>query len=63
MEAPEQLSLIKFFRAFAQSGGMPHQYAAIAELERVLAKEAPHIMQRSSEWFEIWMVAGREPLD
>ena len=42
---------------------MPHQYAAIAELERVLAKEAPHIMQRGSEWFEIWMVAGKEPLD
>jgi GH24 family phage-related lysozyme (muramidase) len=47
-----QLRLVDLFRYFK---GLPHQLAAISELEAAIA---PHLLSRDQNWFKTWSTAG-----
>jgi GH24 family phage-related lysozyme (muramidase) len=46
--------LFKFYR------GLPHQLAAISELEAALSKAAPTLLTREQDWFKTWSAAGKQ---
>lgn len=46
--------LFKFYR------GLPHQLAAISELEVALSKAAPKLLARDQGWFKTWSAAGKQ---
>jgi len=46
--------LFRFYKA------LPHQTAAISELEAAINKVNPHILGRDQGWFKTWSVAGKQ---
>ena len=48
------LDLCRFYK------GLPHQMAAITELEAAINKANPHILGRYQGWFKTWSVAGKQ---
>ena len=46
--------LFRYYRA------LPHQLAAITELEHAIDKANPHILGRDQGWFKTWSVAGKQ---
>ena len=40
--------------------GLPHQMAAVTELEQAINKANPHILGRDQGWFKTWSVAGKQ---
>jgi GH24 family phage-related lysozyme (muramidase) len=40
--------------------GLPHQTAAITELEEAINKANPHILGRDQNWFKTWSTAGKQ---
>ena len=40
--------------------GLPHQLAAITELEQTLLKADPTLLNRDRGWFKTWSVAGKQ---
>lgn len=46
--------LFRFYRA------LPHQLAAVTELEAAINKANPHILGRDQGWFKTWSVAGKQ---
>jgi len=49
-----QLRLVDLFRYFK---GLPHQLAAISELEAAIG---PHLLSRDQPWFKTWSTAGKQ---
>ncbi len=49
--------LLDLFRYFK---GLPHQMAAISELEAAMQKADPRLMTRTQPWFQTWSVAGKQ---
>lgn len=47
------LDLCRFYRA------LPHQMAAIQELEATIHKANPHILNRNQSWFKTWSQSGK----
>ena len=47
------LDLCRFYRA------LPHQMAAIQELEAAINKANPHILGRNQSWFKTWSQSGK----
>jgi GH24 family phage-related lysozyme (muramidase) len=55
-KAPVKLSdLFRYYRH-----GLPHQMAAIVELEAALLKVAPDALNRDQPWFKTWSQAGKQ---
>jgi len=50
----QPLRLIDLFRYFK---GLPHQLAAISELEAAIS---PHLLRRDQPWFKTWSVPGKQ---
>jgi GH24 family phage-related lysozyme (muramidase) len=48
------LDLFKYYKA------LPHQLAALAELEEAINKANPHILGRDQSWFKTWSQGGRQ---
>ena len=48
------LDLCQYYKA------LPHQMAAIAELEEALLKAAPDVFNRSQPWFKTWSQGGKQ---
>jgi GH24 family phage-related lysozyme (muramidase)/uncharacterized protein YvpB len=48
------LDLFKFYKQ------LPHQSAAISELEEAINKANPHILGRDQAWFKTWSAAGKQ---
>jgi len=46
--------LFRFYKA------LPHQLAAITELEQAINKANPNILGRDQGWFKTWAVAGKQ---
>ena len=46
--------LFRYYKA------LPHQAAAISELEEVINKANPYILGRDQGWFKTWSVAGKQ---
>jgi len=51
------LDLFKYFRH------MPHQMAAVSELEAAINKVNPHILGRDQGWFKTWSQSGKQEDD
>lgn len=49
------LDLVRFYRS------LPHQMAAITELEETINRANPHILGRDQSWFKTWSQSGRIP--
>ena len=52
-----RLRLVDLFRYYKQ---LPHQTAAIFELEIALLKVSPGILNRDQQWFKTWTQAGKQ---
>jgi GH24 family phage-related lysozyme (muramidase) len=52
------IRLIDLFRFYKQ--GLPHQMAAVAELEAAINKANPHILSRDQQWFKTWSQSGKQ---
>lgn len=48
------LDLFKYFRQ------LPHQSAALVELEEAINRANPHILGRDQQWFATWSAAGKQ---
>lgn len=48
------LDLFKYYKA------LPHQLAALTELEEVINKANPHILGRDQGWFKTWSQGGKQ---
>jgi hypothetical protein len=55
-KSPVKLS--DLFRYYKQ---LPHQMAAIVELEAALLKVAPDAFNKDQPWFKTWSQAGKQP--
>lgn len=54
MSNPVRLSdLFRYFKS------LPHQMAALSELEAAINKAAPKLLSRDQEWFKTWSTAGK----
>ena len=51
------LRLTDLFRYYR---GLPHQLAAISELEAAITKRAPQLLSRDQPWFKTWSTAGMQ---
>ena len=49
--------LLDLFRYFK---GLPHQMAALSELEAAMNKADPRLLSREQMWFKTWSVAGKQ---
>lgn len=49
------LDLVRFYRS------LPHQMAAISELEEAINKADPQLLSRAQPWFKTWSQAGKQP--
>jgi hypothetical protein len=55
-KSPVKLSdLFRYYKA------LPHQMAGIVELESVLLKQSPDLLNRDQPWFKTWSQAGKQP--
>jgi GH24 family phage-related lysozyme (muramidase) len=52
-----KIRLLDLFRYYKQ---LPHQTAAITELEEAINKANPHILGRNQAWFKTWRQAGKQ---
>ena len=53
---PVKLSdLFRYYKA------LPHQMAAVVELQEQLLKAAPTLLNRDQPWFKTWSQAGKQP--
>jgi hypothetical protein len=52
-----RLRLHDLFRYYKE---LPHQTAAITELEEAILKKSPAILNRDQEWFKTWSQAGKQ---
>jgi hypothetical protein len=57
MTTPNRLKLVDLFKYYKE---LPHQTAAIFELEEALLKQAPTILNRDQGWFKTWSQAGKQ---
>jgi GH24 family phage-related lysozyme (muramidase) len=48
------LDLFKYYKA------LPHQMAALSELEGAISKANPHILGRDQGWFKTWSQSGKQ---
>ena len=55
--AQNKIRLADLFRHYK---ALPHQMAAITELEQAIDKANPHILGRDQGWFKTWSVAGKQ---
>ena len=55
--AQNKIRLADLFRYYK---ALPHQMAAITELEQTIDKANPHILGRDQGWFKTWSVAGKQ---
>jgi len=55
--AQNKIRLADLFRYYK---ALPHQMAAITELEQAIDKANPHILGRDQGWFKTWSVAGKQ---
>jgi hypothetical protein len=53
-----RIQLLDLFRYYK---GLPHQMAAISELEEAIHKANPHILGREQAWFKTWSQDGKQP--
>ena len=54
-----KIRLIDLFRYYQR--GLPHQMAAISELEEAINKANPNILGRDQAWFKAWSQGGKQP--
>jgi hypothetical protein len=52
------IRLSDLFRYYKQ---LPHQMAAVVELEAELLKRVPDLFNRDQPWFKTWSQAGKQP--
>ena len=55
--AANPVRLADLFRFYK---GLPHQLAAITELEQAILKANPALLNRDQGWFKTWSVAGKQ---
>jgi len=55
--AQNKIRLADLFRYYK---ALPHQTAAITELEEAINKANPHVLGRDQGWFKTWSVAGKQ---
>ena len=55
--AANPIRLADLFRFYK---GLPHQLAAITELEQAILKANPTLLNRDQGWFKTWSVAGKQ---
>ena len=55
--AQNKIRLADLFRYYK---ALPHQMAAVNELEEVINKANPYILGRDQGWFKTWSVAGKQ---
>ena len=55
--ATNKIRLSDLFRYYK---ALPHQLAALTELEQAINKANPHILGRDQGWFKTWSVAGKQ---
>lgn len=58
MSTKQPIRLLDLFRYFK---GLPHQSAAISELEEALLKADPSILNKDQPWFKTWSQSGKQP--
>ena len=51
---------IRLYDLFRYYKGLPHQTAALTELELAINKANPNILGRDQGWFKTWSVAGKQ---
>ena len=54
---PNRIRLIDLFKYYK---ALPHQSAAISELEELIEKASPEILVRTAEWFKTWSQSGKQ---
>jgi len=54
-----KIKLIDLFRFYRS--GLPHQMAAVSELEEAINKANPNILGRDQAWFKTWSQGGKQP--
>ena len=54
-----KIRLSDLFRYYQR--GLPHQMAAISELEEAINKANPNILGRDQSWFKTWSQSGKQP--
>ena len=59
--AQNKIRLADLFRYYRV--GLPHQMAAIAELEEQILKADPNALNRSRDWFATWSQSGKQSDD
>lgn len=57
MKTQNRLRLVDLFKYYKE---LPHQTAAVMELEEALLKQAPEILNRDQLWFKTWTQAGKQ---
>jgi len=55
-----RLRLHDLFRYYKE---LPHQTAAITELEEAILKKLPAILNRDQEWFKTWSQSGKQDVE
>ena len=55
---PNSIRLLDLFRYYKT--GLPHQMAAITELEELINKTNPNILGRNQAWFKTWSQSGKQ---
>jgi hypothetical protein len=55
--AQNKIRLADLFRYYK---ALPHQMAAVNELEEAINKANPHILGRDQGWFKTWSVSGKQ---
>jgi GH24 family phage-related lysozyme (muramidase) len=55
------MSTIRFSDLFRYYKALPHQMAAIVELEEQLLKQVPDLFNKDQPWFKTWSQAGKQP--
>lgn len=53
-----RIRLADLFRYYK---GLPHQMAAVSELEAEILRVAPVVLSRDQDWFKTWSQAGKQP--
>lgn len=56
--APNSIRLLDLFRYYKT--GLPHQMAAITELEELINKTNPNTLGRNQSWFKTWSQSGKQ---
>lgn len=55
------MSRLRLYDLFRFYKGLPHQSAAISELEEALLKADPSLLNRDQPWFKTWSQSGKQP--